>query len=604
MIAQYVPLVVNATYTVELWDSTFTTVISSQSTFVTTAVLQTVTFSGLTPSTVYNARLIINNGATTTTCPFANATTQPVLCLPPSGVSSSIALPIYCDTCGPAIEFSDNITVDGTYVDVSSDYLLQYSGGSFGDILSQYSDEVIDGAITDRKGISFGGRTWITNGTEILVYSNTATVPTLDATITPSILAGGIADMVYDPNLNLVFFVYNDTAIPLGAGLRRIGTVNPSTYAVTLNIAPVWSGGGYFVSRITINPVTFKKYLYCADGLIYVADNGATITTITAVPTGVVGVNFYASMAFNSANGDAWVLTGDSTSTNEIAVLNATTNAITWVNATGIGTYQPAVSSGAYIAETITYYPGYGSVGSDRMFVNYVTTAAPYDYIIQEFNATTYVNTTFLTDLAATVSQQSRLILYSEIYNKLLYVVTTSVHAYSPSSSLVDYNSTFALSFNGFNIHEDLVNKLVVLSGNVASPTDNYFWLGADTVNAVQCTEGVVDMYIGSNGPYQYNSTTLSWENMCTPSAIALSASSFQANAVFTTNVTLAALLYSADGGITWNVMTDTSGNIYGNPAVWLAGRQYTTPVGSFGLKITFTTTDNCSFESGIFFVV
>jgi hypothetical protein len=91
---------------------------------------------------------------------------------------------------------------------------------------------------------------------------------------------------------------------------------------------------------------------------------------------------------------------------------------------------------------------------------------------------------------------------------------------------------------------------------------------------------------------------------MCTPSAVNVSGTTFQANATFSTSVLFGALLYSTDAGVTWNVLTDTGGNIYANPAVWLTGRTYTYPTASFMLKITFNTNNSCALESTIFYVV
>ena len=593
----FIPSSYPANYTIEIWNSTFTAIVFTQTVNITTGGEKIYTISGLANSTVYNVRVSINAGGKDTSCGYITFTTDPFECLPPSSVVSNISLPVLCDTCGPALNFSDNAVEDGTYVDISNDYLLSYTFGSFDNLLQVCTDEVIDGAITDRKGITFGGRTWITEGVAIYVYSNTAVAPVLDTTITPAIPAGNIADMAYDPNLNLVFFVYNDTSIPLSAGLRRIGTINPSTYAVTMNIAPVWSGGGYFASRILVNPVTFEKYLYCADGLVYIADNGATISTITPVPTGVLGVNFYASMAFNENTGEAWVLTGDTASTNEIAVIDGTTYTITWVNATGIGTYNPQSTSTPLYAETIAYNPL-----NNKMFVNYVTSVGPYDYKIQAFDATTYVDSNYLTVLTGDVSVEPKMLMYSSIYNKIVYIEDVYVHIYDSSSSTVDYNSGFTLPFKGFNPQEDTVNNLIVLSGNGASPSNNYFWLCVDTANAVQCTEGIVDMYVGNEGPYEFNSSTSSWISMCTSTLTPSTPGPgyFAVTAILSANVVTAALLYSNDYGLTWAALNDTSGNLYATPATWATGRFYPNQTPTSLYKVIFTTNTNCGLEGPV----
>lgn len=128
--------------------------------------------------------------------------------------------------------------------------------------------------------------------------------------------------------------------------------------------------------------------------------------------------------------------------------------------------------------------------------------------------------------------------------------------------------------------------------------------VGGVPVSETPCTQGIVTMYLGYDGPYQYNVTGSTWDVMCSPSAVGVTPTTFQANATFTTNVLFGALLYSTDGGVTWNAMTDTGGNLYANPAAWLAGRTYNIPAVFFSLKITFNTNDSCALESSQFFVV
>ena len=130
--------------------------------------------------------------------------------------------------------------------------------------------------------------------------------------------------------------------------------------------------------------------------------------------------------------------------------------------------------------------------------------------------------------------------------------------------------------------------------------------VGGIPVSETPCTEGIVTMYLLTDGPYEFNSGTSSWDNMCSPVAIPISGTVYQVNVTFTTSVSFAALVTSCDGGVTWNAVADTSGNLYANPATWLAGRQYTytCPLSFLTvLKVVFVTNDGCSLESAPFYI-
>ncbi len=578
------PTYVPATYTVEIWDSLFTVVITTQSQYLTVYGGTTFTFSGLAPSTTYNARLIINVGTKTTECASAVFTTMPILCLPPVSPSATIALPVLCDTCGPALEFSDNPTVDGTYVDVSSDYLLEYSGGSFGNIIQLASDEAINGTV--RQPISFGGRTWVvTSDTEIRVYSDTETgTPVLDTTITPGV--NGIVNMVYDTDLDLVFFAYNDTV----TGFRRIGTINPTVYTVVLNVGPSYSAGANQAQEMYFNPVTFEKYVRVGDGDIYVLSAGATGLTLQATLT-AVGAAALRYVTFDPVSGNAWIATSDATNTEEILVVNGTTYVtITTLNTSVVG-MQP------YVGNTNTNAMAFYSNGANSTaYVIYRSLVANYNYMIIAYNASTYAETTFLNEGATDAVPLPRQIFYSTAFGKVVYTRASIVDMYDPSSSAVDYTPSITLGTSVLRIHEDTVNSLIAFSLNVASPTNNLLWYDVDPANAIQCTEGIVDMYLGNSGPYEFNSSTSSWDALCT-SSVSVVGTTITANATLSASVVTAALLYSTNYGLTWNALTDTGGNLYANPATWLTGRTFSKPVGAVQVKVTFSTVNDCGLE-------
>lgn len=123
------PSVVPATYTVQLWDGLGLLVLAQNIVSVLAVGTQTGTFTGLTASTNYRLRIVVSTGATTTDCPFVPFTTIPVVCSEPTDVAGSIELPTECLMCGPAIDFIDNITIDGVYVDLTTNDLIDVVGG-------------------------------------------------------------------------------------------------------------------------------------------------------------------------------------------------------------------------------------------------------------------------------------------------------------------------------------------------------------------------------------------------------------------------------------------------------------------------------------------
>ena len=103
-------------------------------------------------------------------------------------------------------------------------------------------------------------------------------------------------------------------------------------------------------------------------------------------------------------------------------------------------------------------------------------------------------------------------------------------------------------------------------------------------------------VYLGNAGPYQFNTTTSSWDAMCT-SSVSVVGTTITANATLSASVTFAALLYSTDYGLTWLPLIDNGGSLYANPAVWLAGRTFTKPAGAVQAKVSFSTNNDCGLE-------
>lgn len=82
-----------ASFDVELYNSSETTLISSQTTGVgSSSSTVSGTFTGLNPGTQYKLRVLININGTITTCPFTPITTVALPCTPPGGVTAALEI--------------------------------------------------------------------------------------------------------------------------------------------------------------------------------------------------------------------------------------------------------------------------------------------------------------------------------------------------------------------------------------------------------------------------------------------------------------------------------------------------------------------------------
>ena len=85
------------TYNVQLWNATGTSMLSNQIQVISGIQSVTGQFIGLSASTIYKIRLVIQPTACPEcepiACPFTTATTNPLSCPPPNSVSANIVLP-------------------------------------------------------------------------------------------------------------------------------------------------------------------------------------------------------------------------------------------------------------------------------------------------------------------------------------------------------------------------------------------------------------------------------------------------------------------------------------------------------------------------------
>ena len=144
----------------------------------------------------------------------------------------------------------------------------------------------------------------------------------------------------------------------------------------------------------------------------------------------------------------------------------------------------------------------------------------------------------------------------------------------------------------------------VTVDGIYVDPAsdDLYPYVGGIAGPAVQCTEGIVRMYIGNNGPYIWDSVGIEWDPMTSSSIVPSTPlpTQFTVTSILELSVVSASLLVSSNYGLTWTAYADTSGDIYANPAAWAAGRVYTNPPLGSQLKLSFTTLSGCSLEGPI----
>ena len=596
----YTVTVVPANYTLQVWDSSFTSIVYSSSVYNTTGGTKYFTITGLPNSMVFNTRLLISSGGNTTECPYTTFTTPPVLCLAPNNVVASISYPVECPTCGPAIDFIDNITVDGTYVDVTSNYLIDVTGGVPAGFIALQDTET-----TGTTGSQFLspttvalGKTYVgrTDG-KIEVWENVGgtfsqVVGSPFTTGAASIMTG----MEYDAISGMVFFMHDGS---------KIGMINPTTYAVTLNLFDTLA----FCGQFAINPFNGEKYVTTNGYNVKVISAGTTglslLTTITTDGSTAFGASYQPKgLAFNPVNGDVWIpmYQNPYAGTADFVVVSAGPTYTPSVIANpGLGgTYKPSYASSSGLVRFNAYYPGDGTVGTDRMMMTY-SDGSGYVKVVSFETAGPYASSVFYTS-ASPGSGGYTNILYSTVFDKIFLSINANLHMFQPTDSTVDYTNGLTAG-TGTLVwpNEDTVNKMIEIS-TVSAPNNILYWYSADTLNVTECTQNIVNMTLGNSGPYIWDSVGTEWNMMTTSSVLASTPmiGQFTVTSIFESSIVSASLLVSPNYGLTWVAYADTSGNLYADPAAWATGRVYANlPLGT-KIKISFTTLSGCSLEGPI----
>lgn len=601
----YSPIVVPATYTVQLWDGAGTTVLQQVITSVLSSGSQTGTFNGLTASTNYRIRVVVSVSGTDTECPFVPFTTTPVVCNEPTAVGGVIELPTICPMCGPVVDFVSNPAGDGYYIDDTSPYLFLRSGGTFSSIYTDVYQASMPGPAAG--SVSFRNSATTASGDTYITYN--------DASF-PIIIAASII-YHYDSTGTLV----NTITLPFaGAASIRCNSIDYSQF----------DGKIYFVSWTTslLNPLSvyvldpaddsYTKLVNISGTLIgfpgiktnplnghlmFPNNVGSTQigdpSTDTMINTGANAIPESGFPVVNESNGYVWIIRS-----NQNAINIWDVSGVTPVNvgtANGPGVYAARTGSANGPVFPMVYYPGDGTPGTDRMFAvfnNDPVTATLTDVI--EFNATAPYTATIFVSLPFQFSPVN--IKYSTSFNKVFLSYGTTIDAYSPTDGSVSFASITAGS-NLFWPYEDTTNKQIVYFSMAANPTSNIYWIGLDTTNAVACTEELVNFYqvvSGNNeGPYAWDNATLSWPSACTFTVTDLG-TSFSVVAIFP-GITYQAgiLVYSVDNGLTWSNYGDFKTEAQFNAGVTY-NKSDVLPYITFMLRIAFLTDDNCGLASKI----
>lgn len=513
----------------------------------------------------------------------------------------------YCDNCGSVEGFVSSPSIDGYYADDYSPYLYLYSSGTFGNFFEidyTYNTTFNNFNSTGYNGKSFVGHTdnlsfAPTADTKIIVFESPGSTSTSFNLSNFSLGQQGVVSactsMDYDPSTNKVFFFYFYVLPNNTNPSRRIGYFDFDTYSIEYNVANSMSGAYYFPNRILINPVTFEKYCGTNDGFINIIASGlGPSLPVKKVITGGTYSLFWTSGAtirdykFNEETGETWIVTSRTGSTMDIIIVDPYTYSTTTVNQTCLSTNYQVLPGGT--RNIITYYPGDGTPNSSKMFILYRNTTGTDHKIVQFDTSPPYNNSVFYNIPINGVSQG---VVYSKVYNKLIHHAFTTMNAFDPTNSSLDYCPTLTLPVTPFlNGREDTQNGLIVYQNQGT----NVYWLGLDETNAIECPEKIIDFYSGNQGPYNFNQTTLVWDSMCTTNVTYNNpvTNYFTIDAQISGYADIAYLSYSSTTVADWTPIPNINGDILINSSVWTGGTVFSDPDTSFILRLTFINPGGC----------
>jgi hypothetical protein len=517
-----------------------------------------------------------------------------------SSPCSTLLEGVLCETCDlvDVVDFVSNPGADGWYVDDTSNLLVRITGGVIGSIFEEEATactplSVVGGSVIDKGMTVAAAKTFIYNNTAglastITVLDNTTyTVlttitlpynanPALNVTVVP-------VGITYSPVDGYVYFTSN-LSNPGISTWRRVHRLDPLSYTITYDICGdlgLPAAFTTFTRNIFIHPVTNVAYIPNNLGDSYLVD----LNTDTQI--GLLGYSF-SWAAFNTDNNDVWVI---SQAPNDIRIYDGATHTLisTVVNSFG---YIPKTGSANGAQVAITYYPGDGTVGTDRMFATYQDAGNTNLYVLEYLTSGPYTDSVF-TSYPWTAAPVN--IIYIPMFNKLMYTIDNVVRAFAPTDGTTEFANVTLTSLNPCTPVIDFDTDQVVYHSYATCPGDNVMWVGLDVDFAEPCDEGIVELYVGADGPYFWDSSALTWNSMCNTILVGPVASAFTVTATFPAAVPAPAIIkavleISTDAGTTWTMYEDQSGDLYDIPGQWALGRVYDDPGVPFNVRVSFVT--------------
>jgi hypothetical protein len=570
------------TYTMQLWNADGTLVIAQNTTVVVIAGPVTGQFTGLTASTNYRVSLRITIGGVVTDCPFVPFTTNPVVCTAPTGVLGVVELPVECVDCGTALGFVSGVSPGddaGWYVDDDANIVRYFDGAIFSDLLdytvfsssgtsSNFPESRVLAVINNPTSVYYGQVFVQVRGTAagsatniIEIYSGNVLQSTIASTnLVYSVGAGDAVDtillgMCYDTSEDTIYYIHStgalgyvgriilssltynkdvlvnggtfDGNIVLGSGSRI--DYNPYTNIKHVTFSTGAVGGAYFT--FSTNPSVTEIVSYVGRAALNAVSGSASFTTTWAfssrAPVFLPDGRTYVPGQANSVAGEAAILVLDNTGVYDsyIEIIDATPYALT--------------------SATMTYYPGDGTPNSDRILM-YGTAAGVDDVLSMPVNGPYTVTLFYAT--GATSGFKS--LFWSNVYQKLIQEKNGTMTVIDSSGNVVQ--SGVGASLGQISVyHDNFADYTIWLSGSNSNPGNNVLFLETNPLGTIVCTQDLVQMYSGDSGPYYWDSATSAWVSGITWGITDLGAS-INVTAIFGVPIQYAQLIYSTNGGVTW----------------------------------------------------
>jgi hypothetical protein len=486
---------------------------------------------------------------------------------------------------------------------------------------------------------------------------------TLEATIDINAAIANINTAViincfcYDPNKDNIYFTFQNTLL----AAIRIGVIDCSVSPPVVNTDIYGGGENHLISnttpllttaattlnftgatQIVYNPVNNKKYVMSYAGLrLYIIDATDKYEVITdamvalcAVPTVPPTINPSRHMCIaggggvdmtclfgNSLdtwvgpiglaidpNGDVWVASRNTEPTTHLICIDGTkslADGLTLIKSTtDLSPYATTDQSIANTWAPLAIFPGDGITNPYVLVEGYDSGGPTSNLISVGLDGVVIDNPYPGTRTTLPLDSSIGSMWWSILLNCFVVTDTNAGSIFMMDKngdeiSAVDYTPILpTLPPDMTSMVEDTLNRQFI--GADLTTTDNLFYI-FDSDTTITCDGGFVKMYLGADGPYQWDSSNLEWAVLASVVHLPVTPSASQFTVTATLDpvlVTTAALMVSTDYGFTWTTANDTGGALYANPASWLAGRIYNNIAGLTNVKVTFTTTSNCGLES------